>query len=177
MVLDEGLLNEAREARDRLIESEYETERTRLSYQHALRRLHTAGGSLREIAEALGLSHQRVHQIVEGVAGKVAVKHSRANAACSFCGFDKTETQKVIAGPGVYICDRCISLGTEVVQAGGDKANERVKLAAISDPTAKCSFCGKEGQRVHHLAGSTKARICGECLGICTDILVGGSDR
>jgi hypothetical protein len=177
MPLDEGLLSEARETRDRLIEFEYEAERTRLSYQRAIRRLHAAGGSLREIGEALGLSHQRVHQIVEGVAGKVAVKPSRAVVACSFCGFDTTEARRVIAGPGVSICDRCVALATEVVRAGGPKANERVKLAALSDPTARCSFCGEEGRSVPHLMGTTTARICGECLGICTEILVGGRGR
>lgn len=27
---------------------------------------------------------------------------------CSFCGKAETEVQKVIAGPGVYICDGCV---------------------------------------------------------------------
>jgi len=40
-------------------------DRARIDLHHAIRRLHAAGGSLREIAEALGLSHQRVHQIVD----------------------------------------------------------------------------------------------------------------
>jgi hypothetical protein len=40
-----------------------------VDYQHAIKKLHAAGGSLREIADALELSHQRVHQIVEGPAG------------------------------------------------------------------------------------------------------------
>jgi hypothetical protein len=175
MTLEEGLLRRATETRDRLIELEYETDRARLSYQHAIRRLHAAGGSLRDIAEALGLSHQRVHQIVEGVAGKVAVKNSRANLACSFCDFDKSETRKVIAGPGVRICDRCIFLATEVIQEGGARANERVKLAAVSDVQAKCSFCGKEVRRGDRMAGTARVRICAECLGLCTDILAGTS--
>jgi hypothetical protein len=40
-----------------------------VDYHHAIKKLHAAGGSLREIAEALELSHQRVHQIVEGPIG------------------------------------------------------------------------------------------------------------
>jgi hypothetical protein len=64
--LEPGVLTEARSARDRLLELQRDLEKARADYNHAVRRLHAAGGSLREIAENLGLSHQRVHQIVEG---------------------------------------------------------------------------------------------------------------
>src|SRR5579859_5377210 len=110
MGLDQMLLQEARESRDRMIELEYEADRARLSYQHAIRKLHAWGGSLRDIAEALGLSHQRVHQIVEGVEGKVALKRARNEISCSFCGFLKSEVERIVAGPDTYICDHCIGL-------------------------------------------------------------------
>ncbi|MFD0888020.1 ClpX C4-type zinc finger protein, partial [Streptosporangium algeriense] len=29
---------------------------------------------------------------------------------CSFCAKPKTEVEKVIAGPGVYICNECVDL-------------------------------------------------------------------
>jgi Clp amino terminal domain, pathogenicity island component len=63
-MLDEQILGEARELGDKLLDLQHEEERTRADYQHAIRRLHAKGGSLREIADELGLSHQRVHQIV-----------------------------------------------------------------------------------------------------------------
>ena len=66
MTLDETTLNEARELRSRVLELQHDADRAKLDYHHAIRRLHAAGGSMREIAEALDLSHQRVHQIVEG---------------------------------------------------------------------------------------------------------------
>jgi hypothetical protein len=66
MTLDEPTLTEARELRSRLLELQHDADRAKLDYHHAIRRLHAAGGSMREIAEALDLSHQRVHQIVEG---------------------------------------------------------------------------------------------------------------
>ena len=66
MTLDERILNEARELRSRLLELQHDADRAKLDYHHAIRRLHAAGGSMREIAEELDLSHQRVHQIVEG---------------------------------------------------------------------------------------------------------------
>ncbi len=66
MTLDETILTEARALRSRLLELQHEADRAKLDYHHGIRRLHAAGGSMREIAEALDLSHQRVHQIVEG---------------------------------------------------------------------------------------------------------------
>jgi Clp amino terminal domain, pathogenicity island component len=64
MTLDEKILGEAKELREKLLELQHGEERARVDYQHAIRRLHAKGGSLREIADELGLSHQRVHQIV-----------------------------------------------------------------------------------------------------------------
>jgi hypothetical protein len=66
MTLDEQILAEAKEARGRLVDLESQTAHVRVDYHHAIKKLHAAGGSLREIADALELSHQRVHQIVEG---------------------------------------------------------------------------------------------------------------
>jgi AraC-like DNA-binding protein len=64
MTLEDKLVGEAKQLRDKLLDLQHEEERTRADYQHAIRRLHANGGSLREIADELGLSHQRVHQIV-----------------------------------------------------------------------------------------------------------------
>ncbi len=68
--LDPNLVKEARSSRDRLLELQRDAEKARVDYNHAVRKLHAAGGSLREIAEDLGLSHQRVHQIVDGGEGR-----------------------------------------------------------------------------------------------------------
>lgn len=65
MTLNRESLHAATIARDALMEREHEAERARVDYHHAIRRLHADGGSLREIAEALSMSHQRVHQIVD----------------------------------------------------------------------------------------------------------------
>lgn len=69
MPLDEEVVREAAKARDRLIALQHDVDKARGDYHHAIRRLHAAGASMREIAEALGLSHQRVHQIVDEASG------------------------------------------------------------------------------------------------------------
>jgi len=35
---------------------------------------------------------------------------------CSFCGKSQKQVIKLIAGPGVYICDECIELCTEIIE-------------------------------------------------------------
>src|SRR5436305_13105979 len=34
---------------------------------------------------------------------------------CSFCGKSARQVEKLIAGPGVYICDECIDLCNEII--------------------------------------------------------------
>ena len=36
---------------------------------------------------------------------------------CSFCGKAQENVKKIIAGPGVYICDECINLCTSIIEA------------------------------------------------------------
>ncbi|MFL0741841.1 MAG: ATP-dependent protease ATP-binding subunit ClpX [Prochlorococcus sp.] len=38
-----------------------------------------------------------------------------AHLKCSFCGKSQEQVRKLIAGPGVYICDECIDLCTEIL--------------------------------------------------------------
>ena len=35
---------------------------------------------------------------------------------CSFCGKNQDQVKRLIAGPGVYICDECIDLCSEIIQ-------------------------------------------------------------
>ena len=35
---------------------------------------------------------------------------------CSFCGKTQKQVKKLIAGPGVYICDECIDLCNEIIE-------------------------------------------------------------
>ena len=35
---------------------------------------------------------------------------------CNFCGKSQKQVKKLIAGPGVYICDECIDLCNEIIE-------------------------------------------------------------
>ncbi|ALX48226.1 ATP-dependent protease ATP-binding subunit ClpX [Lentibacillus amyloliquefaciens] len=49
---------------------------------------------------------------------------------CSFCGKSQDQVRKLVAGPGVYICDECIELCTEIVEEelGTEEATEFEEL-------------------------------------------------
>jgi ATP-dependent Clp protease ATP-binding subunit ClpX len=42
---------------------------------------------------------------------------------CSFCGKSQKQVKKLIAGPGVYICDECIDLCNEIIEEELTEAN------------------------------------------------------
>ncbi|CAM2734541.1 ATP-dependent Clp protease ATP-binding subunit ClpX [Hathewaya histolytica] len=44
---------------------------------------------------------------------------------CSFCGKGQEEVKRLIAGPGVYICDECIDLCSEIIS---DELDENVEM-------------------------------------------------
>lgn len=43
------------------------------------------------------------------------VKHEDTRLKCSFCGKTQDQVKKLIAGPGVYICDECVDLCNEIL--------------------------------------------------------------
>ncbi|PWI58858.1 ATP-dependent protease ATP-binding subunit ClpX [Sulfoacidibacillus thermotolerans] len=53
---------------------------------------------------------------------------------CSFCGKTQDQVRKLVAGPGVYICDECIELCNEIVEEElGDE--EEFELKDVPKPT------------------------------------------
>lgn len=59
----------------------------------------------------------------------------RENSAllrCSFCGKNQNEVKKLIAGPGVYICDECIDLCTDIIEE--EKGREDKDSAVFKVP-------------------------------------------
>lgn len=45
----------------------------------------------------------------------MAGKKDDSKLKCSFCGKTQAQVRKLIAGPGVYICDQCIELCSEII--------------------------------------------------------------
>jgi len=58
---------------------------------------------------------------------------------CSFCGKSQKQVKKLIAGPGVYICDECIDLCNEIIEEELAESNE-VKFDELPKPMEISAF-------------------------------------
>lgn len=52
---------------------------------------------------------------------------------CSFCGKSQSEVQKIVAGPGVFICNECVALCQEIIDQ--ELAEDRTEAEAFTVPT------------------------------------------
>jgi len=153
--MDEKLLAEAMQAQERLIEAEHDAEVARAEFHRAVRRLHLHGWSLREVAAALGLSHQRVHQIIEAAGG------------CRRWG------RRRVMHP---------DLAVSVLTTGSTAETPLGLVRAVpeQEKRERCSFCGKHRQQLSGLAAipaeaggkfTGHTAICADCLSLCTEII------
>ena len=53
---------------------------------------------------------------------------------CSFCGKSQKQARKLIAGPGVYICDECIGLCNEIIEEELGPAVKHVEEIELPKP-------------------------------------------
>ena len=58
---------------------------------------------------------------------------------CSFCGKSQKQVKKLIAGPGVYICDECIDLCNEIIEEELAETSE-VSFEDLPKPTEIYDF-------------------------------------
>lgn len=88
-------------------------------------------------------------------------KHEDTRLKCSFCGKSQDQVKKLIAGPGVYICDECVDLCNEILDeelfdspSQGQQAKDQ-SLPLISD-VPKPS--GIKGYLDQHIIGQDSAK-------------------
>ncbi|HEY8498927.1 MAG TPA: ATP-dependent Clp protease ATP-binding subunit ClpX [Limnochordales bacterium] len=63
----------------------------------------------------------------------------KAQLKCSFCGKSQEQVKKLIAGPGVYICDECVELCNEIIDdQGADEVD--VQLGTLPKPAEIKAF-------------------------------------
>ena len=141
-----------------------------------------------ERAEALRMSHQRVHQIIDEATEATRRRQRETQVLsgppgpCSFCGRPHDVCAKLIAGRDVFICDRCVLQATRL--AAGPAVEGQAEGPLRLEPPgaqAKCSFCGLEARQVRHLVASGLAvaagkfgdlpRICDKCRDLGLEIL------
>jgi ATP-dependent Clp protease ATP-binding subunit ClpX len=64
----------------------------------------------------------------------MAKKENYGTLHCSFCGKSQKEVKKLIAGPGVYICDECIELCNDIIYEDSVKSTTTASLDNVPKP-------------------------------------------
>ena len=59
---------------------------------------------------------------------------------CSFCGKSQKQVRKLIAGPGVYICDECIELCNEIIEEEFSEGADIGLIEELPKPKEICEF-------------------------------------
>ncbi len=72
---------------------------------------------------------------------------------CSFCGKSQSEVKKLIAGPGVYICDECIELCNDIIAEEYEKEEAKQTRLAIPEPA------GIKNQIDEYVIGQERAKM------------------
>jgi ClpX C4-type zinc finger/Clp amino terminal domain, pathogenicity island component len=110
---------EAREAIRRAAAIAQQAGRGEVGTEHLLAALALDPGSrARRVLSRLGVSIAAVKRGLDcyiGPGKQRRRKRGKADLACSFCGKSQKQVKKLVAGPGVYICDECIDLCNEIV--------------------------------------------------------------
>ena len=53
---------------------------------------------------------------------------------CSFCGKAQEQVKRLVAGPGVYICDECITLCSEIIGEDVEELETLQELGEVPKP-------------------------------------------
>ncbi|EKO98775.1 ATP-dependent Clp protease ATP-binding subunit ClpX [Leptospira interrogans] len=62
------------------------------------------------------------------MAKKTPGNNGKQKLFCSFCGKEQDAVKRLVAGPGVYICDECISLCNEIIAEDHEHSHEKSEV-------------------------------------------------
>ncbi|EMO30468.1 ATP-dependent Clp protease, ATP-binding subunit ClpX [Leptospira interrogans serovar Bataviae str. HAI135] len=62
------------------------------------------------------------------MAKKTPGNNGKQKLFCSFCGKEQDAVKRLVAGPGVYICDECISLCNEIIAEDHEHSHEKTEI-------------------------------------------------
>lgn len=141
---------------------------------------------LRKVEEETA-DHTENEKSVEEESNYVKPEHDiekNGELRCSFCGHYQSQVKKLIAGPGVYICDECTELSMEIIEEelrkegrdtpDHDHTHEETGQQIPKLGELRCSFCGHYQSQVKRLITGPEVYICDECIELCGEIIEEG---
>ena len=84
---------------------------------------------------------------------------------CNGCGRLRDEVMRMIAGPHVYMCDRCVAQAAQQLTPRRPLTPHRPPVDAIS-----CRFC-RQLRSKDEATSVGSATVCVDCLGLMEGIL------
>ena len=83
---------------------------------------------------------------------------------CSSCGRSKVDVSHMIAGPNVYLCERCVA------HAARQLATRRLAPLRLAPDALRCRFCHQR-RATGEVTAVGSVIVCADCLGTMTSIL------
>jgi ATP-dependent protease Clp ATPase subunit len=103
-------------------------------------------------------------------AARRIVRRGRPPFQCSACGCPRTEARRLLAGPGVYLCEPCI-------RDAFARLTEPALEAEAAGLRGPCSFCGGTHAPALLTHGAAPLVVCAACVRLMEDILSEDDDR
>lgn len=82
-----------------------------------------AESTVRRLIEAAMPRVEFIDFVAEAIVGRF-VEGSAGEPVCSFCGKTRAQVETLIAGPGVYVCDECVTMMSEIIEGDAEPADE-----------------------------------------------------
>lgn len=80
-------------------------------------------------------------------------EEERVRLRCSFCGKNQAEVKKLIAGPGVYICNECVELCNEILKEDARGKKKEFVLEELPSPKKIKAFLDQ------YVVGQERAKV------------------
>lgn len=81
------------------------------------------------------------------------LEEEKVKLRCSFCGKTQQEVRKLIAGPGVYICDECVELCNEILKEDSRRSRKEFVLEELPSPKEIKAFLDQ------YVVGQERAKV------------------
>jgi hypothetical protein len=107
--------------------------------------------------------------ILWALLGRFPRRYSK-RLSCTFCGKHENEVGRLVAGPGILICDDCRDRVHTVLTAPCKTVSTpigTIQYVGDEDREARCTLCRKRRYKVQSMAAVGSTRICGRCLKGC----------
>ena len=83
----------------------------------------------------------------------------RGGVKCSFCGKSQDDVRRLVAGPGVYICDECIELCHDILDEEFEQSVKKPEWGEIPKPAQEVACRrGLQSLQAHHQRSGRRRR-------------------